>query len=95
MHAITKAEKIIAMGLARPSSRLSSPGTPKMPLPMMQLITRPVIAHRPIERTKPIGPLRCQRNAAEGNTDAGISRRGSGHRAIKLSITHDGGPRHE
>src|SRR5262249_25169141 len=51
--------RIIAKGLARPSSRVSSLGRPKIPAPTMQLMTRAVIAQRPIDRTKAIVRLSC------------------------------------
>jgi len=50
--AIARPAAIIASGLARPSRRVSSAGMPKIPLPIMQLITSPASAQRPIERTK-------------------------------------------
>src|SRR5262249_30696873 len=49
-----KAAKITANGLARPSKRVSSPGTPNMPLPMTLLITNAVIVQRPMDRTNAI-----------------------------------------
>jgi len=47
---IAKAPTIMESGLARPKSRISSGGTPKIPLPMIPFKTSPVIANRPIER---------------------------------------------
>src|SRR6266699_3203800 len=49
--------KITAIGIARPRRRLSSPGRPNMPPPMMQLITRAAIVQRPIERMNAIAHL--------------------------------------
>jgi len=46
----------MASGLKRPSSRVSSAGNPKMLFPIMELTTKAVIDHRPIERTKAKGP---------------------------------------
>jgi hypothetical protein len=41
-----------ANGLARPSKRISSAGSPKMLEPIIELMTRAVIDHRPIERIR-------------------------------------------
>jgi len=50
--AIANAATNIANGLARPSKRVNSEGRPKMPLPMIALITSAVIVQRPMERMK-------------------------------------------
>ena len=42
-----------AQGLARPMSRATSEGNPKIPLPMMELITSAARLHRPMARTSP------------------------------------------
>src|SRR5215470_16876803 len=55
IETITPANSI-ANGLALPSSRVSSAGSPKMLFPIMELTTRAVIDHRPIERTKATDP---------------------------------------
>src|SRR6516162_7338200 len=54
MTAMPSAATIIAIGLARPSKRVTSPGRPNIPPPMMQLMTKAVIVQRPIDRTKAI-----------------------------------------
>src|SRR5438477_7046233 len=50
--AIANAATNIANGLAGPSKRVNSEGRPKMPLPMIELITSAVNVHLPIERMK-------------------------------------------
>jgi len=50
--AIANAATNIANGLARPSNRVNSEGRPKMPLPMIALITSAVNVHLPMERMK-------------------------------------------
>src|ERR1700690_3088517 len=42
-----------AQGLARPMSRATSAGKPKIPLPMIELMTSAARLHRPIARTSP------------------------------------------
>jgi len=42
-----------AQGLARPISRATSEGKPKIPLPMIELMTRAARLHRPMARTSP------------------------------------------
>src|SRR5712691_7420892 len=42
-----------AQGLARPMSLATSAGKPKIPLPMIELITSAARLHRPIARTSP------------------------------------------
>src|SRR4029077_8703558 len=42
-----------AQGLARPMSRETSAGKPKIPLPIIELITSAARLHRPIARTSP------------------------------------------
>src|SRR2546422_788432 len=51
MTASTIAPPIIASGLAAPNRRVNSPGTPKIPPPIVQLIISPVSAHRPTALT--------------------------------------------
>jgi len=72
---MTSAAETIATWLAAPSSRVSSEGRPKMPLPITALITSAVIVQRPIERMKDTHfPLRRR----ESNTSrclAGENRR--------------------
>jgi hypothetical protein len=69
MHAVItdmpKAAMIIANGLARPSKRDSSPGTPNMPLPMTLLMTNGVNVQGPIDRTNFIvSPYMVRRSLA-------------------------------
>ena len=42
-----------AQGLARPMSRATSEGNPKIPLPMIELMTSAARLHRPMARTSP------------------------------------------
>ena len=42
-----------AQGLARPISRATSEGNPKIPLPMIELMTSAARLHRPMARTSP------------------------------------------
>ena len=61
-HATLPPAAIMAMGLALPSRRFSSPGNPKMPLPIMQLTTRPVMAQRPMDRSNCMGKAFAERS---------------------------------